>query len=504
MAKKCIAITTKGKQCCNSMWQMHLTLDKFCGIHMRYKPTNVIINNTIHKYDTYIKNAHVNANAHVNQIEDLEFPQLNAKQQQLRPLNEKQIQQEIERQKEEIERQKEEKLKNERERQAYEDKQMIEMLEKVSQITECYCCKDNEFLNAELYHCTKTTDLNPHLVCNECFRRNIKCQMETGTATLKCMFDASDHCGGVYTEQQITDILTTNVKLHNSVVEHNLTEQTHSTDAFNPYAPDTQNIQNAQINQPKPKLSDHSNYAASDNDNDLLEKFKDCLVVQEITELANICDNYQICPLCNKFGCIVEPDQANQWMYLKCGRCNGSWCSKCKRESHGNEHCYKLIFKYNETDAQQIQFIDRMIQEIATDKLTHSCNKCNTKFIKEEGCNLMTCGKCGAMKCYICDISLEPKNGNKYWHFSNHPDALPNTTCRLWNCHANDKKLNQGNTEYNIKTIFKELTTFMRVNEYSTQVKIYKRVYENFKNDEPKDIIKRELSYLQKTTNIYD
>ena len=40
-----------------------------------------------------------------------------------------------------------------------------------------------------------------------------------------------------------------------------------------------------------------------------------------------------------------------------------------------------------------------------TEALLRNCNKCNNRFIKEDGCNKMTC-PCGNLQCYICSQNI--------------------------------------------------------------------------------------------------
>ena len=36
------------------------------------------------------------------------------------------------------------------------------------------------------------------------------------------------------------------------------------------------------------------------------EKWNELITITNIFKIANICDNYQICPLCRKWGCILD------------------------------------------------------------------------------------------------------------------------------------------------------------------------------------------------------
>ena len=57
------------------------------------------------------------------------------------------------------------------------------------------------------------------------------------------------------------------------------------------------------------------------------------------------------------------------------------------------------------------------IEEKMTEALVRRCHKCNLKFLKESGCNMMRC-HCGATQCYVCS---KPIAGHD--HF-NQPGSL--------------------------------------------------------------------------------
>lgn len=253
-----------------------------------------------------------------------------------------------------------------------------------------------------------------HQVCNECLCGHILSMLNDGIAGTECMFDKADKCGGCYQEHDIKYCLQTE---------------------------------------------------------EIYSKWSETNTNCQIIKFASICENYMICPLCCKWGCIFEPPTGAAGrlaFYITCGQCNKQWCTLCKREGHGAQSCYELHFTTNETLEKRTQIIDTMLQDITTRVLTHCCSICGCTYIKEEGCNLMTCPKCNGMSCYICGMKLYIKNNTKYWHFTGHDLADRDAYCPLWNNIAGDGKANQGNTDYNMKMIKKEFMNFINANKNIT------------------------------------
>jgi TRIAD3 protein (E3 ubiquitin-protein ligase RNF216) len=318
---------------------------------------------------------------------------------------------------------------------------VIKQTIKVRQV-KCNCCMNDEFKDHEddLIGCSSSSkhEFSDHYICKECLKRNVDIQLKTSVAKLQCVFHDTEKCNGNYSLEIIKSLLTW----------------------------------------------------------EEVEKYQEYLDLQLINELAAVCENYQICPLCKKYGCIV--DNFEGWMYINCGTCKESWCSKCKEKSHNNIPCYTLNFTSLTKKEDMYLKIDRIINDLACEKLTHSCIRCKNKFIKDEGCNLMTCEKCGSMSCYICCKELfKDANGNKYGHFAGHPNSIRGAICPLWNNEAGDGKINQGNTEYNIKKIMNSMDEFMNVNtEKNIRLLIYNRVYETFRKESPKDIYKSHILKL--------
>jgi hypothetical protein len=103
----------------------------------------------------------------------------------------------------------------------------------------------------------------------------------------------------------------------------------------------------------------------------------------------------------------------------------------------------------------------------------------------------MTCPKCNALHCYICNTKLYIKNNTKYWHFRGHELSIPNATCPLWNNNAGDGKQFQGNKEYNIKVIETELRSFLIANNNDKGIKkiICERICLEFYKDKEMNAI---------------
>jgi len=301
----------------------------------------------------------------------------------------------------------------------------------------CYC----EYEHNELTKCNSPGCKN-HISCYKCLLGHVKSLINDGIGSMDCMFNSSDKCGGVYVENDIRKAI----------------------------AEDDENANNKQ---------------------EFLNKWNEIVIMTDITRIASICEDYQICPLCCKWGCIFEshPEFVNTYntsYFITCGGCGKLWCSNCKRKEHMGRSCYCLEFDNNENHNKKKEVIRNMLLDMVSRVLTHGCSICGCIYIKEEGCNLMTCPKCMGLSCYICGMKLHIRNNNKYWHFSGHEGAEGDATCPLWNNKAGDGKANQGNTEYNMRKIESEIELFLN---------------ENKNNNSIHDLIKTEIKELWKNDN---
>lgn len=325
----------------------------------------------------------------------------------------------------------------------------------------CAVCCD-EFANrTDLIECSSSArnEYN-HLVCLECLKGHVSSLLCDGIASLDCMFNKHENCQGQYTEEHIKHALE---------------------------------YQNTSI-------------LAATADNSVIDgyrysKWQEVMAASEIIKLAGICDNYLICPLCYKWGCIFEiPVGAEKYpFYIRCAACKLEWCTLCKRGAHAARSCYELVFNKVELAdvARMTQVIDKMIQDIATRALTHCCGICGCSYVKEEGCNLMTCPKCNGMSCFICGMKLYYKGDTKYWHFTGHDKADRGARCPLWNNYAGDGQEKQGNTAFNIASIEKEFNKFMTSNEGNNRVSklIIQRIVANYEKDKAFESIIKNFRY---------
>lgn len=68
------------------------------------------------------------------------------------------------------------------------------------------------------------------------------------------------------------------------------------------------------------------------------------------------------------------------------------------------------------------------IEAKLSEAMLRTCHTCNKRFMKETGCNKMTC-VCGASMCYVCrepDIDYDHFNGNKQVHVFTFPVSMVN------------------------------------------------------------------------------
>lgn len=59
------------------------------------------------------------------------------------------------------------------------------------------------------------------------------------------------------------------------------------------------------------------------------------------------------------------------------------------------------------------------VEEAMTDAFVRKCNNCKKSFLKEDGCNKMTCS-CGNQQCYVCSENIA-----SYSHFGDEPGSCP-------------------------------------------------------------------------------
>ncbi|CAH7681841.1 hypothetical protein PPACK8108_LOCUS14499 [Phakopsora pachyrhizi] len=146
-------------------------------------------------------------------------------------------------------------------------------------------------------------------------------------------------------------------------------------------------------------------------------------------EMENSMDSAQIeglekCPFC-PFAIIFESSDDK---ILRCSNegCKKVSCRLCKMIDHSPKTCEEA--KKDESDKSY-----HLVAEAMTSALIRNCPKCKKGFIKETGCNRITCPKCATVSCYICQKVI-----GGYTHFSNKANNIQVTStgskamCPLW------------------------------------------------------------------------
>jgi len=111
-------------------------------------------------------------------------------------------------------------------------------------------------------------------------------------------------------------------------------------------------------------------------------------------ELADI-EGLEECPFCDYkvvMDADFETDKVLTCQKEECGRVS---CRKCKQENHLPKTC-------EEVGEDKLLDGKHAIEEAMTRALMRNCPKCQKSFVKEYGCNKMTCTYCGTVSCYVC------------------------------------------------------------------------------------------------------
>ncbi|KAG8216970.1 hypothetical protein J3R82DRAFT_7275 [Butyriboletus roseoflavus] len=142
---------------------------------------------------------------------------------------------------------------------------------------------------------------------------------------------------------------------------------------------------------------------------------------QKEIEAAGL-ENLEECPFC-EYKCVIENEMEKLFRCENPG-CSAITCRMCKKPDHLPKTCQE-VEEDKHLDAKHV------IEEAMTQALMRSCPKCQKSFIKEMGCNKMTCPGCYTVSCYICRKIIS----NGYEHFSNPPPysgKMNKSKCNLW------------------------------------------------------------------------
>ncbi|KAK7547286.1 hypothetical protein IWX49DRAFT_552915 [Phyllosticta citricarpa] len=118
------------------------------------------------------------------------------------------------------------------------------------------------------------------------------------------------------------------------------------------------------------------------------------------------------CPFCD-FKMICAPKEVDREFRCHNEDCAVVSCRLCRQETHIPLTCEQAS-KDKKIDVRH------KVEEAMTAALIRECNKCKNKFIKEFGCNKMTCTSCRNLQCYVCS-----KDVKDYHHFGEGRDKCP-------------------------------------------------------------------------------
>uniref|UniRef100_A0AC34R9I3 RING-type domain-containing protein n=1 Tax=Panagrolaimus sp. JU765 TaxID=591449 RepID=A0AC34R9I3_9BILA len=120
------------------------------------------------------------------------------------------------------------------------------------------------------------------------------------------------------------------------------------------------------------------------------------LRMQHESILAANMDDMVTCPDCSKM-CCVDPYET--FYVCLCGRMRCRHCPRLYDAKHFGKTC------------EQMDQIDLRFDEQRTEVVVRKCPRCHLQFVKESGCNKMTC-RCGTLQCYLCRAIVQD-----YTHF---------------------------------------------------------------------------------------
>ncbi|EXK32037.1 hypothetical protein FOXG_08437 [Fusarium oxysporum f. sp. lycopersici 4287] len=126
------------------------------------------------------------------------------------------------------------------------------------------------------------------------------------------------------------------------------------------------------------------------------------------------------CPFCH-YAEEYPPVDVDREFRCRNDDCKITSCRLCNYETHIPKTCQEAAIERGVD-------LRREVEEAMSRALIRKCNKCDTPFIKEEGCNKMTCTRkgCGNVQCYVCSKSCD------YDHFNDERRGGKQGNCPLF------------------------------------------------------------------------
>ncbi|KAI5806741.1 hypothetical protein DFH27DRAFT_479993 [Peziza echinospora] len=191
---------------------------------------------------------------------------------------------------------------------------------------------------------------------------------------------------------------------------------------------------------------------------------------EEALRMANLHDLTK-CPFCNYAAICVPIEQDKEF---RCGNqeCGEVSCRHCQLKTHIPRSCEEVA-KENKLS------IRHQVEEAMTEALVRTCTKCSNKFIKEYGCNKMTCSRCHTLHCYVCGQAIKG-----YGHF-NDPSrgGKAENTCPLFD--NTDERHNDDVQKAALAAIDKIIAENPDISKEDLEVKVSNSVQKTIKPSVP-------------------
>lgn len=180
---------------------------------------------------------------------------------------------------------------------------------------------------------------------------------------------------------------------------------------------------------------------------EMWEKFQVRLEKESIEKaLLNEELNLEQCPFCDYVAELLNSKEENRIFICQNPTCKKESCRICGEAAH-------LPFRCDEIEKKEAT--DKRVsgEESLSRAVIRECPVCRAKgvtsrFVKETGCNKMTCPKCASLVCYLCEQKIEAKIG--YGHFCQHPrdprvstDCDKCDKCKLWTSEEYDNTVDR-------------------------------------------------------------